>query len=173
MRHPWLRFVFLAGVPVVFSLITPSRCCSKTVWLAWDPNPPEENVVGYRVYKGPVSRFDPAFASYGPEQDVGDVTKCPIEVPDAPVDFFAAVVAYNAYGLQSDYSEEVTISSSTPEGGSASSGGGGGRCFLRTAAGESSGLAEPFIPTEVLLSLAAAFGLVSLLFRHRRLRPGQ
>lgn len=76
------------------------------VTIAWDPNPPEEQVTGYSVYYGAISRTMPGFTSYDGQIDVGNVTLVTLDIPKR----YIAVVAYNAYGLRSDYSKELDLS---------------------------------------------------------------
>lgn len=71
--------------------------------LLWDANPASDNVTGYRIYHGLSSR------AYDGVIDVGNVTIYSLTmhfVPTKPVYF--AVTAYNADGLESDFSDEVT-----------------------------------------------------------------
>lgn len=81
---------------------------AEAVTLAWDPNPPEEQVTGYIVYWGDLSRNDPNWTSYSQERDVGSETQTTIEI-QGPGPYFFAAIAYNALGLHSDYSDELSI----------------------------------------------------------------
>ncbi len=118
------------------------------VTVAWDPNPPEEKVVGYVVSYGGVSRHDPAFSGYGHEVNVPG-TAVSLEFGDDTGGVYLAVSAYNESGLRSDYSVELRADregglGETPtddsgggtdgaaDGGSSRSSGGGGGCFLQT-----------------------------------------
>ena len=75
--------------------------------LAWDANPVEEAVTGYKVYYGLVSRYAMGWVAYTTVIDVGNVLESdPITVSDVVTTYFA-VTAYNAYALESDYSLEV------------------------------------------------------------------
>ena len=106
-----------------------------TAWggprLVWDPNPAEEDVSGYTVFWGAVSRHDPQFRGYDDAEDTAG-TSLELPLPEyGDHTFFAAVVARNAMGLTSDYSEEVTIDVGNPVAAAAGGGGGGG-CFLQS-----------------------------------------
>jgi hypothetical protein len=92
-----------------------------TVTLAWDPNPAEENIAGYTIYYGTVSRTDPAFIAYDTAIDVGNVTTHNIVLPTKPPTqnhpggpdgshpYYFAATAYNLIGLISAYSDEISI----------------------------------------------------------------
>lgn len=140
MNRTSLRTVLALVVGVALCFIPISESSSKTLWLAWDPNPPGENVIGYKVYEGAKSRFDASFAGYESERDVGNVTACLLDVSDGETRY-AAVVAYNKDAVRSGYSEEVAISPSGPgvsaggtsaEASSSGGGGAGGGCFVET-----------------------------------------
>lgn len=68
------------------------------VSLAWDPNP-ENNIAGYNVYYGRVS------GGYTRLETVAD-TSADIGVRGTRTVYFA-VTAFNTYGLESLFSEEV------------------------------------------------------------------
>ncbi len=101
---------------------------AKAAEVVWDPNPPQEQVTGYIVAFGPLSRHDPEFSSYAHEVDVGPALRFDLggqqAYPDAA---YLSVVAYNGIGLRSDYSQELTLRDA---GNGDGSGGGGGGCFL-------------------------------------------
>lgn len=115
--------------------------------VAWDPNPPAEGVVGYLVAFGPTSRHDPAFTAYPHEVDVGPELRFDLARAGASPDAtYLSVVAYNGFGLRSDYSVELSLPVAEGGGSSGSgnpggaggdagasgggSGGSGGGCFL-------------------------------------------
>ena len=93
-----------------------SLSLAGSITLGWDPNPPHELVTGYIVYMGPISKEDPLFTGYAVEVDVGDVTEGEMEVPAeyGETGAFFAAIAYNAAGMKSDYSNEVTLPAITP-----------------------------------------------------------
>lgn len=77
---------------------------SATAWaghinLAWDPSP-SEGVTGYLVYSGTSS------GSYDIVRNAGNKTSYSGDYPDEY--HYWAVTAYNADGLESGYSNEVT-----------------------------------------------------------------
>jgi hypothetical protein len=74
------------------------------VSLAWDPNT-ETDLSGYRLYRGAQSRV------YTASVDVETVTNYVWTVPDG--NWFLAATAYNAAGLESDYSDEVQWSNAS------------------------------------------------------------
>lgn len=69
--------------------------------LEWDANI-ETNVAGYRVYRGTSSRL------YTSVFDVGGFTVFPIVREPSRIIYFFAVTAYDADGLESDFSDEVS-----------------------------------------------------------------
>ena len=72
------------------------------VKLRWDSSD-EPDIAGYRVHYGPESGV------YTEIIDVGFETRA--QLNDLPVGgtYFSAVTAYNTYGLESDYSNEITF----------------------------------------------------------------
>ncbi len=81
---------------------TTSGIDTKSASLAWDANPVEDNVTGYRVYYGTASR------DYSGTVDAGlQIAQTVTGLPNAHVYF--AVTAYNAAGLESDFSNEVSV----------------------------------------------------------------
>lgn len=99
------RIVFAIALAVlcVFGVASAS---ALPVTLAWDPNPPAENVVAYRVYTSPTAA--------GPFTQVKEVTatQATLEVALAPICF--AVTAVNGLGLQSDYSNRLCVDMAKP-----------------------------------------------------------
>ena len=77
------------------------------VTLAWDANPPEENVTGYVVFWGTVERSADVFVGYEHELDVGAVTTVTVEIGSEYVVYYFAAIAYNGRGLRSGYSDEL------------------------------------------------------------------
>lgn len=78
----------------------PNQNVQKTVRLAWDANPPDDPVDGYRL------RYGPESGSHTTVIDVGNVTTYTVEVPAGTESFFT-VTAYNDT-LESDPSNEVS-----------------------------------------------------------------
>jgi len=74
--------------------------------LAWDSNP--DDGVGYRVYYGTASR------SYTFTNDVGSSTAVTLQGLQRGVTYFLAVTAYDASGVESDFSEELSYARPIP-----------------------------------------------------------
>jgi len=72
------------------------------VTLAWDDNP-ESYLAGYKVYWD-IDSGSP----YGNMTNVGDVTTCTLSGLPQDV-IYSAITAYDAEGLESDFSEELVI----------------------------------------------------------------
>lgn len=72
------------------------------VLVAWDPNP-EPDIGGYKIYQGTNSRvYDVVF-------DVGNVTNAILSNFMRGVTYYFAATAYNTIPLESDFSEEVSL----------------------------------------------------------------
>jgi hypothetical protein len=128
-----LRRIFLLAI----WLFLPSRVLAAHIDLAWNPNS-EPDLAGYIVYYGTAPR------EYTDWIDVGNVTSARIKGLPHNKEYFFAVTAYDFYGNESDFSEEVSglalpgddpvppaDNGSSSVGGGSSSGGGG--CFIATA----------------------------------------
>ncbi|MDW7710749.1 MAG: thrombospondin type 3 repeat-containing protein [Deferrisomatales bacterium] len=70
-------------------------------------------MTGYILHYGTTSRTAPGFAAYASHVDVGNVTQHSVALPDDGATYYLAVVAYNASGLRSDYSAEVSAAPTT------------------------------------------------------------
>ena len=92
-----LAFLVLFAVPAF----------ADTVTIAWDPNPPADNVVRYIVYYG--SQPGTQAADYPFWQDVGNVTEGTISNL-GPGTYYFAVEAVSASGLRSPLSAPVSTS---------------------------------------------------------------
>ena len=91
-----------------FILFSVAYAYSAQVTLAWDPNT-EPDLDGYRIYYGYSSR------AYEYSVDVGNQTEYTLsELEDGETYYFAAT-AYDIYGNESDYSEEVSWTSPSPD----------------------------------------------------------
>ena len=82
---------------------------AQTATLAWDANS-EPDVTGYRLYYGTSS------GNYNQQVDVGKVTVFTVSGLDLSVDYFFAVQAYTAAGLQSGLSAEASLPAPVPPG---------------------------------------------------------
>lgn len=76
------------------------------VLLTWDPNK-ETDIAGYRIYYGTNSRL------YSVIIDVGNVTNTIVTNLSSSTTFYFAATAYNTSSLESDLSEEVSLT--TPD----------------------------------------------------------
>ena len=124
-----LCFVVVASVLLVHG---PARAAQLS--LTWDPSG-DSDVAGYKIYYGTQS------GAYTEVIDAGNSTTC--TVPDLAVGttYYIAATAYDSYGYESDYSNEldyavtgdaaVNLANGSASGGG---GGGGGGCFIATAA---------------------------------------
>jgi len=125
--HKGLGAVLFCLIVVIGSvLLTHAPACAAQLSFIWDPSE-DSDVTGYKVYYGTQS------GTYTEVVDAGNNTSCTI--PDLVVGatYYFAVTAYDSYGYESAYSNEVAY---TAEGGSGGGGGGGGGggCFIATAA---------------------------------------
>ena len=84
-------FVFII-ISFVF-IVSNGYCLS--IKLAWDPNPPEENVKGYKIYYG----SEPG--SYDYVIDVGRATLKKVRLKKG-YQYYFAVTAYDEYGQESE-----------------------------------------------------------------------
>ena len=90
---------------LIFSAITVSAhyAHGTSVTLAWDPNSPVENVVGYRLYYGNESR------NYGFMVEIVGETLKKISGLKKGQNYYFAVTALSEAGQESDFSEEINI----------------------------------------------------------------
>lgn len=79
----------------------------RNVTLAWDRSP-SVDVVGYKLYSGPVSR------NYTNALGVGSATTGTISNVVASKTYFFAATAYDGSGIESDYSSEISYTVPTP-----------------------------------------------------------
>ena len=133
----WKLVIFSA----VFFLSALGQSYAMDVTLQWDVTT-EPNLAGYKIYykadtSGPPYNGEGAIESDSPI-NVGNVTSFTAHGLTDDGTYFFVVTAYDNQGLESGYSNEVSINSSTTlayDGGvSSSSNGGGGGCFIATAA---------------------------------------
>ena len=82
--------IILIILPTFFGLS--SGTLAATITLAWDSNPPEDEVVGYIIYYGTVSR------KYRWEVDIGSVTSYELTSLTAEVTFFV-LTAYDEVNI--------------------------------------------------------------------------
>jgi hypothetical protein len=91
-------FLTLASILVFL----PGSGYSAQVTIAWDANA-EPEVAGYKLHYGTSSGQYPSLS------DVGGQTACTLAGLQAGVAYFFAATAYDTYGSQSSYSQEVTF----------------------------------------------------------------
>jgi hypothetical protein len=92
-----LSFILLFGCFRAFGLITPTG----HVALAWQPSS-DTNVTGYNVYYGVVSHVYPNMIN------VGNVTNATISGLVGGTIYYFAVTAYDGFGDESDFSDEIS-----------------------------------------------------------------
>lgn len=81
-------------------LVGLDRSFGANMALAWDPSP-DSGVIGYNIHYGT------ATGSYSNKIDVGNVTTTVISNLNCGVTYYFAATAFNAQGLESDYSNEL------------------------------------------------------------------
>ena len=85
---------------------SPTPTMPGTVTLAWNADPAttnfQTNPVGYKLYVGFTSR------NYNQATDVGDATSASFSQLTSGDTYYFAVTAYNAAGIESPYSDEVS-----------------------------------------------------------------
>jgi hypothetical protein len=105
----WLPAAFwkiLAGpfsrLPALVVLLWPLCAWSGPgIELMWDPSP-DASVAGYKIYYGTASR------SYTSQVDAGKVTSISITLPAYDTTYYLTATTYDAYGVESDFSNEAT-----------------------------------------------------------------
>lgn len=97
------RFARIAALAtILLARMGQGEAVAGQVALAWDANP-EPDIAGYKLYYGTVS------GSYGAPIDVGNVTTHTVPNLTDGLTYFFATTAYDAFGNQSGYSNEVTF----------------------------------------------------------------
>jgi hypothetical protein len=77
------------------------------ITLAWEANASSEGVAGYKIYYGTESQ------NYSNVIDVGNSTKRSVVNLKKGLLYYFAATAYNEYGVESDFSGEVVVSTCT------------------------------------------------------------
>ena len=80
---------------------------AATCSFQWSPNPPEENVLGYKLYYGTTSRNDVGFIQYDYVIDVGSVSSYVISDLEPETMYYFAITAYNAVE-EGEWCDEVS-----------------------------------------------------------------
>ncbi len=91
---------FLTLILGLFLVVVPNARAAVPVTLAWDPNS-EADLAGYKVYYGTSTR------NYVLSYDAGKVTTYTISELQEGLTYYFAATAYDNYGNESDFSEEV------------------------------------------------------------------
>jgi len=73
---------------------------ANTARFAWSPS--EDSVAGYRIHYGVVSR------TYNQVFDAGNATNATVSNLTPATRYYFALTAYNGFGVESDYSTELT-----------------------------------------------------------------
>lgn len=84
-----------------------TAAATYSVTIAWDPNP-EPTVIGYRAHYGVNSR------DYSNVVDVGNASSVIISGLVEGMTYFFSITAYDALGLESDFSDELSHTPGTP-----------------------------------------------------------
>jgi hypothetical protein len=97
---------------ILFLIVGPFIFCEPTahalsVTLAWDPSAPNEDVAGYKIYFGTESQ------NYTTVIDVRDATMKSVTKLKKGMVYYFAATAYNSYGVESSFSEEVSVNTCT------------------------------------------------------------
>ena len=85
----------------LFCLFLSPTAFAATVTLAWDASPGAE-VTGYRLYYGYASQ------TYDGRLDVGNSTTTPVSALESGKTYYFAVTAYDGYGTESPFSNEIS-----------------------------------------------------------------
>lgn len=88
---------------IFFIILLFFRYAHGSATLAWDPNSPTENVVGYKLYYGTESR------NYSFVIDITTDTRCKVRNLEKGQNYYFAVTAVNDAGQESDFSEEISV----------------------------------------------------------------
>ena len=130
----YLFFTILFSLILFLSLFPVQSAQAGQVTLAWDPNS-EPDLAGYEIYYGTASR------NYSFHIDVGNVTTYTLTGLQPGVTYYFAATAYNAQGLESDYSNEVVYTvpqcsyTLSPNSASFPASGGSGSISVNTQSG--------------------------------------
>lgn len=82
-------------------LFLPANSFADYLALSWSPNH-EADLAGYRVYYGKFSR------NYDDMTDVGNTSSCTLSGLEANSRYYVALTAYDTFGNESDFSNEVS-----------------------------------------------------------------
>ena len=93
----------------VVAILLAHGATAADIPIAWDANPPEEEVTRYVVHWGLTSRDHPSFVAYDLQVDVGNVLEWIVALGDAPQPRYISVTACNSIGLCSEFSDELKL----------------------------------------------------------------
>jgi len=100
MQYHGLRYLTLAIICAIITLLFPPSVTAAQLRLAWDPNK-ESDLAGYKVYFGTSSK------QYTASVDVGNVNVYVLRGVKEGQTYYIAVTAYDLYFNESNYSIEV------------------------------------------------------------------
>jgi hypothetical protein len=96
------RLFFVISFVALMGFMPISAATAASITLAWDSNPPEDEVAGYVVYYGKTS------GRYTYVVDVGSMTTCTLAGLTPGIPYYIALTAYDASDNESDLSDEVS-----------------------------------------------------------------
>jgi hypothetical protein len=99
-NRQWINRVRAGGFLGLFVMLSGPVQGEQHVTLAWDPSP-DSTVIGYRLYYGATS------SQYTNALEAGKATTITVSGLEDGVTYFYAVTAYDAFGIESDFSNEV------------------------------------------------------------------
>jgi len=99
--------IFIIVLILLSFVVLNQNAHGASVTLAWDPNSPAENIVGYRLYYGTESR------NYSFMIDTTDETLKRISGLEKGQNYYFAVTALNNEGQESNFSEEISVNTCT------------------------------------------------------------
>ena len=117
-KHPTGSGLIFSGSVLLALIVLLSPCVAHSfkLKLAWDPNPPEEQVVGYRLYYGTESCDSSLSCVYPSRSGLIKASRCKDGMCEYTfsrlakgLTYYLSLVAQNAYGLESGFSGEVSV----------------------------------------------------------------
>ena len=97
----------LLGLILFLAALSTSAQTTQSVTLAWNPSQ-DTNVAGYFVYYGPASQ------TYTNKVNAGNATAATITGLVQGTTYYFSVTAYNAFGMESDFSNEASYTVPVP-----------------------------------------------------------
>jgi fibronectin type 3 domain-containing protein len=105
-RQPFVRIFQRAFLPALLLLCSCAQSMATDVEIAWNPST-STNISGYKVYVGYSS------GTYGPPITIGNQTAYTVGgLTDGT--YYFAVTAFDNYGVESVFSNEIFMTISTP-----------------------------------------------------------